>query len=946
MKPLRIKFGFLMWFCILGFNALWAQSYEIHGSVYDRQGRQYMAGATVVVKDLKDTTQMAGAITDQFGRFSLRVPGYDSMLLRVSSIGYSSFEMRVTKEEARKDSILVILEVNSEFLNEVKIEKSVQDVRVKGDTLEYNADAYKTNPDATAEDLVKKLPGVTSDGNNIQHNGEEVKKVLVDGKPFFNEDPTATLRNLPAEVVSSVQVFDMQSEQAQFTGFMDGNETKTINLVTRKGMNVGQFGNVYAGFGPDGRYNGGLTFNHFNGGQRISVIGMTNNVNQQNFNITDIMSVLSNTGTQGGGPPRPGSGGANFFSDQQNGLTTTHSLGINYQDYWGKKWSVSGSYFYNRTDNRSNSSIARNYFTADNQQYEQQSEDRVINDNHRLNFKLEYFIDSMNKLTITPALVIQEVSNSSVSNGFTKLPELSTYLNRSNVQSMYSGLGYRFSNEILFQHKFRKKDRTFSTTINTVYSPQKGNGAYRSVTIYEDTSINETLDQRYDKAGTGANFSANVSYTEPLGKGQVLLSYRPSFSFEESDKTTFDLLSGSPRDPDSSLSNSFTYRYHVQAGNLSYRYGNSSGYFIIGSDLQTATLKIDGQMPGNIHSSRTFFTILPAAVYSKKLTNSSNFFARFTTSANAPAVQKLQNVIDLSNPLLVQMGNYELNRSYESKLTLRFMKRQPEKERHLFFIANARYVDQYISNHTRFIRNDTTVLGVNLNAGSQLIQPVNLDGYKALSLFGVYGFPLKTIKSNLNFNGGYSVSHTPSKIDDALNFALNNSVRTGVYLSSNISKALDFSLSLNGSYNTVSNSLQATSNSPYFSTNGSLTINYMPTSSLVFASDLNYTSYYGLSQGFDQNYTRWNASVGYKFLKNKTLELRVSVYDILNQNTNLSRTITETYTEDNYTQALRRYGMVTLTYKFRHFKAGSTGPEEMKLPKGMPPPGNLPRPPQ
>lgn len=942
----QIKYALLLLFLCGSSMLAKSQSYYVRGYVFDKEDKQAMPGATVLVRNLKDSSQFVGSITDANGHFEVEVPGYDSILFRVSSIGYTTFELELSKKESRIDSLLVTLHVNSELLNEVKVETSVQDIRVKGDTLEYNADAYKTNPDATSEDLVKKLPGMTSDGNGIQHNGEDVKKVLVDGKPFFNDDPTATLRNLPAQMVSSVQVFDMQSEQAQFTGFMDGNETKTINLVTKKGMNVGQFGNVYTGIGPDGKYNGGFTFNHFNGGQRISVIGMTNNVNQQNFNISDIMSVLSNSGNQGGGPPRPGSGGMNFFSDQQNGLTTTHSVGLNYLDYWGKKISVSGSYFYNRTDNRSNSTIARNYFTSNNQQYNQNSDSRVINDNHRFNFKMEYFIDSMNKLTVTPSLVIQNVENNSLIDGSTLLPESNTFLNQSNALSNYSALGFRFSNEILFQHKFSKKGRTFSTAINTTIDRQKGDGSYKSSTTYTDTTINEILDQEYTKRGLGNNFSANFSYTEPLGRGQVLISYKPGFSFEESQKNTFDLRSSSPLELDSSLSNNFTYNYNVHAGNLSYRISNASSYFIIGSDFQTATLRIDEKLPGAIESSKTFLNILPSAVYNKKLNNSANFFARFTTAATAPAVQKMQNVIDLSNPLLVQMGNHELNQSYESKLTLRLMKRQPEKERHMFFILNAKYTNQYISNHTQFIQRDTSILGVNMSAGSQLVQPVNLDGYKSVSLFGVYGFPVKSIKSNLNFNGGYTLTHNPSLIDNQLNFALNNSIRTGVYLSSNISSALDFSLSLNGSFNSVSNTLQTSSNSTYFTTNGSVNVNYMPSTSFVLASDLNYTSYHGLSQGFDQNYFRWNASVGYKFLKSKSLELKVSVYDILNQNTNLSRTITETYTEDNYTQALRRYGLVTLTYKFRHFKAGATGPQEMQIPKGMPPPGNMPRPPQ
>lgn len=946
MNNTLIKVGFSILFSVVFSSAAYTQSYRINGSVYDNEKLQPLTGVTILVKNLKDTSQLLGTVSDTLGKFSLEVPGFDSLLFRVSSIGYHTFEKKLSKTEAQKSNQKIILQVNSELLNEVSIVTNVQDMRLNGDTLEYNAEAYKTNPDATAEDLVKKLPGVTSSGNGLQHNGEDVKKVMVDGKPFFNDDPTATLQNIPAQMVSTVQVFDMQSEQAQFTGFMDGNETKTINLITKKGMNVGQFGNIYAGYGPDERYNAGFTFNHFNGGQRISLIGMTNNINQQNFSISDIMSVFSNSGSQSGGPPRPGSGGVNLFSEQQDGLVSTQSLALNYIDNWGKRVSVSGGYFYNRTDNHKNSSIVRNYFTADNQKYNQTSESRLINDNHRINFKLEYFIDSMNKLTVSPSLVIQKAVSTSQINGLTRLPESGVLLNQSNTISGYTGIGYKFSNDILFQHKFNNKGRTFSTAINTSFNSNTTDGNYESNISQSDTSIQENIEQKYDKNGLGNSISANLSYTEPVGKGQILLSYKPGFSFEEANKSTYDLLSTTPETIDSLLSNNFTYNYNVHTGNISYRISSAKSYLIFGSDFQAATLDIRQNLPSEVSSTKTFLNILPSAVYNKKINSSTNFFIRFTSTAEAPNIKKLQNVIDLSNPLLLQIGNNNLNQSHESKLTIRLMKRKPEKEQHMFFIMNAKYTNQYISNHTQFIRSDTSILGVNLNAGSQLIQPVNLDDYKSLSIFGVYGFPVKKIKSNLNFNGGYSLTHTPSKIDDQINFALNNNLQTGVYLSSNISSALDFSASFNGSYNVVSNTLQTGSNSSYFTTTANINVNYMPTTSIVLASDINHYSYYGLSQGYDQNYIRWNASFGYKFLKSKSLELKVSVYDILNQNTNLSRTITETYTEDNHTLALQRYGLITLTYKFRHFKAGSTGPKEMNLPKGMPPPGSMPRPPQ
>lgn len=236
------------------------------------------------------------------------------------------------------------------------MESTVPIAQQKGDTTEFNANAVKVLRDATSEDLVSKLPGVTTENGAIKAQGENVTQVLVDGKPFFGNDPTAALRNLPAEVIDKVQIFDQQSDQAQFTGFQDGNTTKTINIVTKKGMNNGQFGKVYSGYGYQDKYQLGGNINVFDGDRRISFIGMSNNINVQNFSVDDILGVMGVPGGNfrnammmmggrmmgGGGGGRGGGGGGggsmDFLVRPQGGIATTHALGINYSDKWGKKW--------------------------------------------------------------------------------------------------------------------------------------------------------------------------------------------------------------------------------------------------------------------------------------------------------------------------------------------------------------------------------------------------------------------------------------------------------------------------------------------------------------------------------------------------------------------------------------------------------------------------------
>ena len=251
----------------------------------------------------------------------------------------------------------------------------------------------------------------------------------------------------------------------------------------------------------------------------------------------------------------------------------------------------------------------------------------------------------------------------------------------------------------------------------------------------------------------------------------------------------------------------------------------------------------------------------------------------------------------------------------------------------------------YISNATYLLNADTVLQGYTINRGSQLIKPVNLNNYYSLRSFGVYSFPLKLIKSNLNINAGYTYAHTPALINDVLNYSRNSAVSGGIFLSSNISKEFDFSVAYNGSYNTVKNTLQAQSDNAYFTHTASLKINYILARRIVFNTDVNQTYYSGLTQSYNQDFILWNAYIGYKFLKDQSLEAKVSVYDILDQNKSISRTVTETYTEDSNTNVLKRYFMFTLTYTFKHFKAGAKAPEPIQFQHGMPPPGGMPPPP-
>lgn len=941
----------LLYALLFATGSLFAQKTPVSGKVLDKTGSPLIGVILKVITP--DSFFVTGSATDGNGAFSVSVENNRQYIFQLSFLGYRNWHKAVAVQtEALSLDNITLLE-DAKNLKEVVVETVQQRGEQKGDTTQFNSSAFKTNPDATAEDLIKKMPGITSDNNGVKVNGETVNKVLVDGKPFFGDDPNAALKNLPADVVDKIQVYDRASDQAQFTGFDDGNKQKAINIITKSGKNVGQFGKVYAGYGTDDRYNAGATINSFNNKRRISLLLLSNNINQQNFSISDIMGVMSNSGQSmgppgGGGGPQAGggnSGPGSLLTAQQNGITATQSAGLNYSDTWGKKIAVSGSYFFNHSDNNNLSEINRTYYTDNNLAYRQNNTAKNLNENHRVNFRFDYDIDSANKLLIVPSLTIQKNNSSSLLSGRNTILD-DVLLSETNTHSMAKNLGYDFSNSILYQHKFRKRGRTISLNVATQLTEKNNSGSYLSNSIYTDTS--STLDQVYGTYSNSKKISPTLSYTEPLGlNSQAIISYNPSYTMSKIDKATnnLDIVSDTYALFDTALSNKYNNINRIQKAGLGYKYRKGKLNFSIGADAQYSTLKGNQVFPVSFGVNKSFSNILPNAQLNYKFNQSKNFNFNYRSATNIPTVAQLQPVLDISNPLQIKSGNANLKQTFENNFNIRLGGFHTKTSRNFFVFLNTSYIKDYISSATYILSADSVIDGYTAKAGSQLTRPINVDHYLSGRLFFVYGFPVKPLKSNLNMNGGVNYSRTPSLINNKLNTSSNYALNGGIYIGSNISQNIDFSLSYNGSYNMVNNDLNTQSNNSYFTHTTTLKANWIIKDRIVANTEVNHILYNGLSQNYNQNYFLWNGYVGYKFLKDKSLEAKISVFDILNQNRSISRSITGTYTEDSYTNVLKRYVMATLTYTFKNFKGSSKAPEsETPFPKGMPPPGSMPPP--
>jgi hypothetical protein len=924
-----------------------AQTFSVSGFLRDARNKQPLSDVVVTFSPQSDSSRIQGDVSDSNGHFSITgvVPG--SYRLKAAYIGYSNLTRTVNV--LNKDVALGNLDMaaGTNTLTNVTVTAETIRAQQNGDTSSFNANAYKTNPDATAEELITKMPGVTNENGTVKVNGEQVQKVLVDGKEFFGDDPNNAMKNLPAEIIDKIQIFDRASDQAQFTGFDDGNAQKTINIITKRGKANGVFGKITAGYGQDdqtndSRYTVGGNINFFNGDRRISIVALDNNVNQQNFSSEDLLGVTSSNSGRGGGfgggrGRSGGSGGgagqgnfgggdaaSNFLVSQQGGITTTQSAGINYSDQWGPKLKITASYFFNRGDNDNNTSLTRNYIVTNPDSglvYRENGINNSINYNHRANARLEWTIDSMNSIILQPRFSYQDNTTDRNLFGQTTLGANTDLSSTNNLYSAHNS-GYTLNNNLTYRHRFMKPGRTISLNVGTAYNDKKGNGLIYSQNRFSGSDT-VTTDQQFDLDANGLTLSANLSYTEPLSrKSQLLLTYSPSYNKNISDRETFNRDGSGYTDLDTGLSNKYNNNYYYQRGGAGYRYNNQKLSLNATLNAQYATLTGDQTFPYPIQIDKHFTDLLPNAMMNYRFSRTENLRIMYRTSTNAPNISQLQNIVDNSNPLLLRTGNPDLRQDYTHSLSLRYGKTGDTRGTGLFLFANASYVNHYIGNSTIIAVNDTIVRDVLLARGSQLSLPTNLNGDWSARSFATYSLPVKSIKTNFNINAGLSYSRTPAIINSLSNFADNYTINAGVVAGSNISEDVDFTLSTNGAYNIVQNTLQSQGNYNYYSQTSSLRFNWIIAKSIVFHTDLNHTLYSGLGSPYDQAFLLWNAWLGYKFLKNKAAQVDLFAFDMLRQNRAISRTITDTYIEDATTQVLQRYFMLRFTYTLRAFKSG------------------------
>lgn len=915
------------------------QTFSLSGKALDAQDKSPLIGAHIKITPVQGGPTLS-TVADVEGNFSISGLQKGNYQLQVSYVGYENHSAALAMNASDKKLGTILLKPKTEMLKEIEIVDLMPRVEQKGDTTIFNADAYKTAPDAAAEDLIRKLPGITTEGGVVKAHGEDVKRVLVDGKRFFGDDPNMALRNLPAEIVERVQVFDQLSDQSQFTGFDDGESVRTINIVTRNRVQNGKFGKISAGYGFDDKYMLGGNVNLFKENQRWTIIGQTNNINQQNFAVEDLMGMMGGGGMmgrggRGGGGMRMSSGGRGsmgggpgaFMVGSQNGITSTNAIGVNYSGTLGEKIELSGSYFYNQSQNLNKENISRDYFLTQLQGSKYLEDNRTENQNlnHRLNLRLEYNIDSSNSLIVSPRLSFQGYDSERGLTGEQFKDGVQLWDTLSVQNSTNSG--YNFSNDILFRHRFGKPGRTISTNLRMSANNREGD-QFNLFGSPDGLEVQDSVErQRSDVLTKGYSYSGNVNYTEPIGKnGIIQASYNASFNENSSDKYTYDYIEQQSAyvDLDSLFSNVYQNDYFTQRLGLSYSIRNSSLNVSVGVDQQWASLDGEKVFPRASSIDKTFKSVLPNMMLNYRFENRRNLNIRYRTSTNSPSIDNLQDVINNNNPSRLSTGNPNLDQDYRHDLFIRYGGANIEKATSFFVMAGGSITDNYIARTTFIAPKDTMIAdGILLKSFGQFSFPINLDGAWNLRSFATYGMPIGFIKSNLNLNASVNYNRLPGRIyemgEPVLNFSRTLGLGTGLTLSSNVSENVDFTLSTMGSYNIENNTIARKNNSNYYSQNSSARVNIIFMKSLVFRSDLTHQMYSGLSEGYDQSYFLWNVSLGRKLFKMQNGEIRLSLVDALNDNRSISHNVTESYVEDITNNVINRYVLLSFTYNLRKF---------------------------
>jgi Outer membrane protein beta-barrel family/Carboxypeptidase regulatory-like domain len=918
-------------FCLI------AQQGLVTGNLVDTSSRQSLTNATVSVVLKADSSLVSYTLSDDNGSFEIKNIPFGDFLLFVSFTGFEVYSkpFSISANKRVADFGEIIMQREFKTLTGVVVQESP--VKINGDTISFKASAFNSKPDATLEDVLKKIPGVQvlKDGT-VKAMGEQVQKIYVDGKEFFGNDPKMATKNLTADMVDQIQVFDDMSEQSRFTKIDDGSRTKSINIKLKKDKRKGDFGRATLGVGTNSRYEGNLSFNHFRGNRRISLVGSGNNTNKLSYTFNDYSSAQGSSQFSSGGGAT-GSGMINATGGAQGGISRPLSVGLNFNDTWSPKIDFRGSYFYSDNSNiLEQNKFRRNSFPGDSAS-ETSSYNNILNSNrsHRFNVRWEYAIDSMNSLLYTANLGMQQYNGSTIDSSITFSDGMNKYLAvRSSTNKRDARDGFTYSGELLYRRRFKKIGRTFTLGWRNNRGDNESNSVSRSpVTTYNAMgNVVSTINinqQSFQENDQGSN-SISASYTEPVGRNKLFeLNYAYSGSDNTSDKKTYDFNSGSGKYDliNNQQTNYFDYNNSSGRAGVNFRHQLNKINYQLGMGIQVSNLENRSITPstGKDTTIRQRFTnLFPTANFNYAITRSKSIRVNYRGRTNPPSVNQLQNVPDVSNPLLIKTGNPSLKQEFINNININYNAFAFTSQRFFAASLNASYTGNKIVNSIDSV-----------NAVTIVYKPENMDGSFSGSGMASLNFPIKKIKgANVNLTNMMYLSRDANLVFKKKNFTTIFQLNQSAGVNYGKDK-FDIAVSTAFVYNIVKYNLDGSNSTKYFNHAYSADFTYRFKNRLFFLTDFDYYISSGRTAGYNQDVFLWNVSVAKKFFQTNTAEVKFTIYDILKQNNGINRIIGENYYEDIRANVVPRFFMLTISYNLNKFGANKElkkePPKEMMI---------------
>ncbi|MBC9931620.1 TonB-dependent receptor [Chitinophaga qingshengii] len=916
-----------------------AQQGKIKGQLTDQSSKEAMPAATVVLLHAKDSTVANTATTDNKGNFEITNVANGDYRLYISFLGYKPINKTVKISEETPSLALGTLgmELKGVNLAAVEIKDEKPPIVVKKDTLEFNADAFKTRDNAVVEDLLKKLPGVTVDKDGaITAQGETVTKVYVDGKPFFGSDPKMATKNLPANIIDKVQIIDKKSDQAEFTQIDDGQTEKAINITIKKDKKKGLFGRAAAGYGTDDRFSTSFNLNRFRDNQQMSIVGGGNNVNSTGYTVQDQMSFSSAGGGGGGGRGRGGrggggGGGAMIVSmggggggggSSNPGITRNWNAGVNFSEDFNKKVVFNGNYFFNDTKNNLSQTTARQTF-ADNgtTYYNENSSSQTDNSNNRFNARVEYQIDSFHSVIFTPSYSFTNGNSFSIRD-YQTLNNNKDTVNKGSTINDGQGHNENTGGSILFRKRFKKTGRTLSLNLSYNNSVNDQQNYNKTSVYYAANDSLSTFNQSNQINTSSQNAGANFTYTEPIARDHYLeANYGFTKYKSDSKKFTYDYdeNKGVYDQLNDSLSNAFTNNTLNQQAGLAFRtaklkYDYSIGLNVLFNNLDNNTFSYRTKRDSLIHQSTVNFS--PNASFNYTFAKNKRLRINYNGNTQQPTVQQLQPVPDNSNALYVQQGNPDLKPSFNNTVRINYNQFNNTTFRGMFASLRGSFGSNKIINSTRL---DTAT-------GKTFSKPVNVNGYYSLSGMVHNSIPLsRTPGQNLNTGTSIGYSRDVNITQGTMNYKNTLSLSQSANVSYMYKDLFDAAVGASVNYNATSYTLPSTPNTQYFDYNFNADVNFNLPLGFMVGTDITCTLSRGRTAGYNLTSTMWNANVAKYVFPKKQGMIKIQGFDLLRQYLSVSRDVTDNYIEDVRSNVLQQYFMISFTYFLKKFGGNTQG---------------------